>query len=266
MAKRSQTYDVFISCASADTDIAGIVAAHLSREGFAVFVPYLMTSPSSSGYGVLADALWEALTESEALVAIFSEESSSTAQGLEIGAAIAWHKPIYVVSAKSSPKIPRMIERYAIYPLSRLDDVVRAIRMGLAPLSDDELNILVRAYRQVGIPSDQLNGNPDALERLRRLFSKEAGRDRPAEQLLREIMRLRKSDKWTRLQKTSELTPTERQVLHSVLDGRTTREIALTLHRSRRTIEVHRKRVLRKLGVDTSTELFRYLAQEAPPQ
>jgi DNA-binding CsgD family transcriptional regulator len=266
MAKRSQTYDVFISYASVDTDTAGIVAAHLSRGGFAVFVPYSMTSTSPSGYDSLVDTLWEALAESEALVAIFSGESSSTAQGLEIGAAIAWHKPIYVVSATSSPKIPRMIERYAIYPLSRLDDVARAIRMGSTPLTDDELNILVRAYRQVGISSDQLSGNPDALEKLRHLFSKEAGRDCSGERLLREIMRLRKSNKWTRLQKTSELTPAERQVLRLVLDGCTTREIALRLHRSPRTVEIHRMNMLRKLSVSTNADLFRYLAQETPPE
>ena len=266
MTRKSQTYDVFISCASVDTEIAGTVAGHLSRQGFAVFVPFLMTSTSPSGHQSPVDALWEALAESEALVAIFSGEASSTAQGLEIGAAIAWHKPIYIVSATSSPKVPRMIDQYSIYPLSRLDDVVGAIRAGLAPLTDDELNTLVWAYRQVGVPSDQLNRNPDALERLRHLFSKEAGRECSAERLLREIMRLRKSSRWTRLQKTSELTRAERQVLRLVLDGFTTREVASRLHRSPRTIEAHRQGILRKLGLDTNAELFRYLAQETAPE
>jgi DNA-binding CsgD family transcriptional regulator len=262
MAKRSQTYDIFISCAFVDANIADIVAARLSRDGFAVFVSHSMASVSA--YDNLVDALWEALAESEALVAILSGESSSTAQGLEIGAAIAWHKPIYVVSDTSSTKIPRMIQQYPIYPLSRLDDVIRAIRMGMAPLTDDELSILVRAYRQVGVPSDQLNRNPGALESLRHLFTKEAGRDYSAERLLREIMRLRKSGSWARLQRTSELTSAERQVLHLILDGSTTREIAMKLHRSPRTVAVHRMNVRRKLGVSTDADLFRYLAQEMP--
>lgn len=260
MGVRSQTYDIFISYASTDTEVAAAVAAHLANEGFTVFVPHLMTS--TVGFDSLVDTLWEALAESEALVAILSDESSGSSQGFEIGAASAWHKPIYVVSEVSSPRVPLMIHQYAVYPLSRLDDMARAIRAGRTPFTDDELGVLVRAYHVVGMPSDELSRAPDALNKLTQLFAKEAGRALSAEQLLREILRLRKSGKWPRLEKTSALTRMEQEVLRLMLKEQSVRQIAAQLHRSPRTIEVHRKNIRRKLGARTDLDLARYLARD----
>jgi two-component system response regulator FixJ len=53
------------------------------------------------------------------------------------------------------------------------------------------------------------------------------------------------------------LSPTESLVLAYVLDGRTTREIAYVLHRSHRTIEVHRRTIMRKLGVSSIVDLIK---------
>ena len=49
----------------------------------------------------------------------------------------------------------------------------------------------------------------------------------------------------------------EIRVLNLVLEGRNTREIALALHRSSRTIEVHRSHVMQKMGVTNVVELLR---------
>lgn len=51
------------------------------------------------------------------------------------------------------------------------------------------------------------------------------------------------------------LTLAERQVLRLILTGRTSEEIAIELHRSSRTIENHRFRILRKLGARNTIEL-----------
>lgn len=51
------------------------------------------------------------------------------------------------------------------------------------------------------------------------------------------------------------LTRTERVVLAGILQGRTTKALALALHRSPRTIEVHRKHIMRKLRVSTIPDL-----------
>ena len=53
------------------------------------------------------------------------------------------------------------------------------------------------------------------------------------------------------------LTAMETLILKSVLEGRTTREIARDLHRSPRTVEVHRKNIMRKLGVSNVVGLVR---------
>ena len=56
------------------------------------------------------------------------------------------------------------------------------------------------------------------------------------------------------------LTKTERRVLYLILDGRNSREMAEALHRSPRTIEVHRSHILEKLGVTNIAELLRLVA------
>ena len=53
------------------------------------------------------------------------------------------------------------------------------------------------------------------------------------------------------------LTNREREVLELIVDGHTNRSAASVLGISARTVEVHRLRILRKLGVRTSAELVR---------
>ena len=57
------------------------------------------------------------------------------------------------------------------------------------------------------------------------------------------------------------LTEREREVLHLVCDGATTREIAATLGIGDKTAENHRGRVLKKLGLGNTAELVRYAAR-----
>ena len=61
------------------------------------------------------------------------------------------------------------------------------------------------------------------------------------------------------------LTKTEKQVLQLILTGKTTREIADARHRSTRTIEDHRARIFRKIGVKNLVELLqRFGAMKSP--
>ena len=57
-----------------------------------------------------------------------------------------------------------------------------------------------------------------------------------------------------------ELTRTEIKILYLILDGKNNREIATALHRSPRTIEVHRGHVMQKLGATSVIELLRRAA------
>jgi two-component system response regulator FixJ len=53
------------------------------------------------------------------------------------------------------------------------------------------------------------------------------------------------------------LTSIEMTILQYVLQGRTNRQIAEALHRSPRTVEVHRSHIMRKLGVSTVIDLVK---------
>jgi len=53
------------------------------------------------------------------------------------------------------------------------------------------------------------------------------------------------------------LTKREVQILRSILAGKTNKQIALMLSRSRRTIEYHRNRLMRKLNARNTVELVK---------
>jgi len=55
----------------------------------------------------------------------------------------------------------------------------------------------------------------------------------------------------------SALTYRERQVLHHIVDGRTNKEIAADLGLSYRTVEVHRRHIMEKVGARNTAELVR---------
>lgn len=68
------------------------------------------------------------------------------------------------------------------------------------------------------------------------------------------------------------LTPRERQVLHGIARGKTTKELANELHLAPSTVETHRRRIMRKLDVHNAASLTLYairsgvLPVAAPPR
>ena len=60
----------------------------------------------------------------------------------------------------------------------------------------------------------------------------------------------------------SALTPREREVLQLLAEGNNTKEIAAILQITARTVDVHRKRVMDKLGMNSVAELTRYAMRE----
>lgn len=54
------------------------------------------------------------------------------------------------------------------------------------------------------------------------------------------------------------LTPMELAVLNLILQGKTSREVADRQNRSKRTIDVHRRNVFRKLGFNSSLEMIKW--------
>ena len=64
------------------------------------------------------------------------------------------------------------------------------------------------------------------------------------------------ADAWMRIVRIMALlTPKEQQVIHLVIDGKSSKEIAERLALSMRTVENHRTRIMGKLHVNSSVQL-----------
>jgi hypothetical protein len=192
----SKTYDVFISHGAADSDLANEIGNTLESTGLAAFHTG-MVQPGAD----LSETIWQALAESRALIAIISPEVQTHAMGMvEIGAAAAWNKPVFVlINGPSSTRLPAALSKYPVYPLGRLDEVVRAIRAGFDPLTDDERDVLGAIYLDLGTSADQLSQSPKALRDLTRGFNDRTNKQYSGERLLSELFRMRKSRQLPRL-------------------------------------------------------------------
>lgn len=62
------------------------------------------------------------------------------------------------------------------------------------------------------------------------------------------------------------LTPREREVLESIADGKTSKATASSLGISERTIELHRSRILKKMGTRNSAELLNLVIPNLRPR
>jgi len=63
-----------------------------------------------------------------------------------------------------------------------------------------------------------------------------------------------------------QLSAREREVLRGLLDGRTSKEIAVSLDISPKTVDVHRANVVKKMGVTSSAELIRLVGPNSGSQ
>ena len=83
------------------------------------------------------------------------------------------------------------------------------------------------------------------------------------EQFLDEI-RMPAADGSSELGDVSSLTPRERQVLARIMAGASNKEAGRTLGISPRTIEVHRARIMEKLGAKNACDLVRIVMRQRP--
>ena len=193
------TYDVFLSYPLTEEALAERVARAVQKAGLDVFWHDRLESGES-----FQDAVWHALAESAALIAIVpSEGPLASSVAIEVGAFKAWRKPIYVIqAAKGSIRLPAYLADCPVYPLSRVDDVVESIQRGLTSLSEDDRGVLAVIYRELGMPADQLLANPAAIEGLAKEFHAKSGRWVSGERLIQELLRLRKIGSLPRLRST----------------------------------------------------------------
>ena len=190
MSKSSRICDVFLSSAYSQKEAAEQVAHALRDAELRVFNFQELEKMGQDA----ASLLWQALAESEALVGIVSPGvQQSAAAAVEIGAAMAWHKPVYLIQTDPDiPDLPSYLEGFHRYPLSRVDDVVTAIRAGRGPLSDEDMSALSKIYARFAVPTDQYLRHPAIVDRLASAFSARRRKNISGERLVQELIRLRK--------------------------------------------------------------------------
>jgi hypothetical protein len=197
MSKARRDYDVFLSYALTDRPTAEKVTQAMQNAGLSVF--RYIDLPAG---GSVPEEIRRALAISDALVLILPSEGALDANtGIELGAAMAWSKPICVVRPENGHvRIPAYLSEYPSYPVSRIDDVVNAVRKGQKPLSAEKVEALKATYVSMGIPTDRFVSDPTLLDELARQFASRAGSSVSGVRLLNEMMKLRKKGEWPRLQ------------------------------------------------------------------
>src|SRR5258708_7912237 len=98
MVRNAPIFDVFISHNHSDTQTAADVAAALKSYELEAFLDAnLPISVAKS-----EDAIWEAMAECRALIAIIPSDTIGASMAFELGAAKGWNKPIYGVTTQAS--------------------------------------------------------------------------------------------------------------------------------------------------------------------
>lgn len=195
-ATATPTFDVFVSHSSRDREFAEDVAERLRAEGLQPF------HDASVPLGQeVSKAIWDALAECHAFIVIVSPESAPDAMGMvELGAATAWNKPIFVLlNGPASTRLPNALEHYQVFPRNRLDEVLTQIRRNLDPITDDERDVLAEIYRDLSIPADRLSQSPRELQQLVSTFNAKTNKQLSGTRLLSELLRMRKQAKLPRL-------------------------------------------------------------------
>jgi hypothetical protein len=195
-AAKKRVYDVFLSFAGSNARLASEVEVKLTAYGLSVFNPMSNLQPAVH----IQERLWEELGASSVVVAVFGEKVQlSSYLAFEIGAAMAWKKPVYGVKTPDAiidPSIPPDIQ---LFNLERLDDVAVEILAASKPFTEEQRQKLAQVYANVGTPTDGLTRNPSAVDHLTEQFNSLAKTRLSGERLLRELLVLRKRGDLPRL-------------------------------------------------------------------
>lgn len=183
-----KSYDVFISHTAADTALAASVADTFRMYGLEAFTDKEMLAVEN-----WSDAIWEALADSKALVAILSRSEPSPSMGVEIGAAQAWSKPIYVmVTDPASTRLPLALAHVRIVSPGGIEEIIHDIQRASTELNDDDRRILAEVYVQIGVAVDRFALDQRQLRRITDAFNRAVGKQLTGERLLSELLRMRK--------------------------------------------------------------------------
>jgi hypothetical protein len=201
MGKSKPTCDVFISHNSQDKQFAVEIAEVLRSYDLQVFIDSEIPVGSK-----IDDAIWDAMAESQALVAVVSAAEPSAWLAIEMGAAKAWNKPMYgIVSEPSLVRVPSAFHDLLLFPRSRIEDVALEIKRSSEPLTKAEIDVLIESFLLKATPVDQLFFQPQSVSEIIEEIQSQTGRRIPSEQVLRTLIRLRKQGQLPRIEKSRPL-------------------------------------------------------------
>lgn len=196
MSTATTTYDVFVSHGARDREFAADIADRLSAEGLQPFYDASVAIGED-----VSKAIWDALAECRAFLVIVSPDSTPDAMGMiELGAATAWHKPIFVIlNGPASLRLPEALQQFQAYPRNRVDEVLAHIRQTFEPITDEDCELLAGIYVDIDVPVDRLGQSPRELQEVVNRFNAGSKRQLPGSQILSELLRMRKQAKLPRL-------------------------------------------------------------------
>lgn len=202
MSTQTLVCDIFLSFPPTEGEAADVVARALRKAGFGV----VTASEFKAGKNV-QESLRKGLVRSGAFVAVIDPHRPITSSlGVELGAAMAWNKPVYAVypdhATTKRPSIPSDYSDVHAFPISRIDDVVQSIQDGLSPLSDDEKSVLCEVYQKMNTPVDRILVTPLLVEQLAKKFNKRCDRMVAGERLVQALLNLRKAGELPRSKRT----------------------------------------------------------------
>jgi hypothetical protein len=144
----------------------------------------------------IEDALRRALRESRALIVVLAPSGLSAWTLLEIGAAQALDMPIFAVTDDGAmTHLPRLPSGIKIYPFSRMDEIIGAVREAARQLTDRDRSLLAEIFAKTGAEVDDLSLDPQLLERIASRFAKRAGKAVPEGRLYSELLRMHAEDR-----------------------------------------------------------------------
>jgi TIR domain len=193
---KNETIDAFVSGSLFEADSVKRVVRALESAGLGV-ASVDGLKPGSNW----SDEVRSAIAEASAFVLVIDPASElSPNAAVELGAAMAWPKRVFVINASSAQvQLPSFLSDAAVYPIARVGDVATAILESRRPLTDKDIDTLQRIYTRFGVPTDRLARDPILIDEFVAAFNRTTKSQRTAERLVREMMRLRKEGKWPRL-------------------------------------------------------------------
>ena len=185
-----RSVDVFLSHSNQDAGIAEAVVRALTDAGLTV------VRPQDFAFGNdFTSTFRAALVESRAVVVLVTPSSVRSANlAFEIGAAMAWQKPIFLLTDGVEPSaLPSVARLYRAFAASDLEKLIEPLKEASPELRERERELLKRIYQESRLPIDLLLSDPESLDRFSRKFNDRARTSIPGERLAAELLRLRKT-------------------------------------------------------------------------